>query len=78
MILRTPAKMFYTQQDKQDFINATHWDLWATTLGADRVKDHCHLTGKFRSTLHNSCNLPNKLSKKVPVKLHDGKKYDFI
>ena len=42
-ILSTPANMIYTQQDKQDFINATHCDLCEKPLGADRVRDHCHL-----------------------------------
>ena len=74
-ILSTPANMIYTQQDKQDFINATQCDLCEKPLGADRVRDHCHLTRKFRSALHNSCNLLYKLSKKVPVLFHNGKKY---
>ena len=74
--LSTPAKIIYTQQNKQDFVNATHCDLCEKPLGADRVRDHCHLTGKFRSALHNSCNLLYKLSKKVLVLFHNGKKYD--
>ena len=75
-ILSTPAKMIYTQQNKQDFVNATHCHLCEKPLGADRVRDHCHFTGKFRSALHNSCNLLYKLSKKVPVLFQNGKNYD--
>ena len=26
-------------------------------LGKDRVRDYCHLTGKFRGAAHEGCNL---------------------
>ena len=33
----------------------------------DKVRDCCHVTGKFRGVAHESCNLNFKLTKKVPV-----------
>ena len=33
----------------------------------DKVRDHCHVTGKFRDAAHKSCNLNFKVTKKVPV-----------
>ena len=44
-----------------------------------RVKDHCHITGKFRGSAHQDCNLklrinPNKI--KIPVFFHNLKGYD--
>ena len=43
------------------------------------VRDHCHITGKYRGSAHNNCNLqlridPEKL--KIPVIFHNLKGYD--
>ena len=44
-----------------------------------RVRDHCHITGKYRGSAHQQCNLklkldPNKF--KVPVIFHNLRGYD--
>lgn len=41
-----------------------------------RVRDHDHLTGKFRQTLCNKCNLSLVRPKYVPVFLHNLSNYD--
>ena len=33
----------------------------------DKVRDHCHITGKYRGSAHWPCNINFKISKKVPV-----------
>ena len=33
----------------------------------EKVRDHCHITGKFRSAAHWNCNLNFQLTKKVLV-----------
>ena len=33
----------------------------------EKVRDHCHVTGKFRSAAHWNCNINLQLTKKVPV-----------
>ena len=37
-----------------------------------KVKDHCHYTGKFRGAAHSICNLRYKVQREIPVKIHNG------
>ena len=37
-----------------------------------KVKDHCHYTGKFKGAAHNICNLRYKVPKEIPVVIHNG------
>ena len=38
-----------------------------------KVRDHCHYTGKFRGAAHSICNLRYK----VPKEIHNGSTYDY-
>ncbi len=42
-----------------------------------KVRDHCHITGKFRGAAHQSCNLKVRTSLKIPIFFHNGSGYDF-
>ena len=42
----------------------------------NKVRDHCHITGKYRGAAHWSCNVNFKITKKVPVIFHNLKVYD--
>ena len=38
----------------------------------DKVKDHCHYTGKFRGAAHSICNLRYKVPQEIHVVFHNG------
>ena len=42
-----------------------------------KVRDHCHYTGKYRGAAHNICNLRHKVHKEIPVVFHNGSTYDY-
>ena len=41
------------------------------------MHDHCHYTDKYRGAAHSICNLRYGTTKKIPVVLHIGSKYDW-
>ena len=42
----------------------------------NKLRDHCHITGKYRGAAHYSCNINLKITKKVPAIFHNLKGYD--
>ena len=42
----------------------------------DKIRDHCHVTGKYRGSAHWSCNVHLKLTENIPVMFHNLRGYD--
>ena len=41
-----------------------------------RVRDHCHITGMYRGSSHQDCNLNFQISDKIPVIFYNLRGYD--
>ena len=42
-----------------------------------RVRDHCHGTGKYRGAGHDICNLRYKIPKQISIIFYNGSTYDY-
>ena len=42
----------------------------------DKVRDHCHVTGKFRGAAHKEYNSKLRIPKKIPITVHNLEGYD--
>ena len=54
-----------TSEDEKIYNNSHICWICKQELNMDKVRDHCHVTGKLRGAVHNKCN-KFKTSKKNP------------
>ena len=76
---KIPKKMVMTKEDKINYEKATICHICEEEIdkeGDIKVRDHCHLTGKFRGAAHSMCNLKFRLPKFYPVIFHNLSGYD--
>ena len=71
-----PTSMIMTMHDKLVFDNSTLCHICYEELGKDKVRGHCHLSGKFRGAAHEVCNLKYKVPKFYAVVFHNLSVYD--
>ena len=66
------------KEDNEAFDNCIkRWVCDCDYIDTDvKVKDHCHITGKYRGSTHGDCIIKVKLNKKFPVVFHNLKNYD--
>ena len=62
-ILSHVVPMNLSDIEEQSFQSESDCHICEKLLGADRVRDHDHLTGKYRGAAHNDCNLNYKFAK---------------
>ena len=53
--------MRITRKQEREFQEATVCHICEKQLNGNKVRDHCHLTGRYRGAAHNHCNLCFKL-----------------
>ena len=69
-----PLKLTPSEQDSFDKAEICH--ICKKELLTDKVRDHCHFTGKYRGAAHNSCNLQCRKPMILPVIFHNLQGYD--
>ena len=69
-------EMIFTEEDRKHFNKASDCWICGEELGNDRVRDHCHFTGRYRGPAHNRCNLKYRKPKNISVFFHNLSGYD--
>ena len=74
----TNKDIIMTPEDEEDFINNNICQFCEKNIESDKVRDHCHLTGKYRGPAHNTCNInvTQKQSNFIPFIFHNFSNYD--
>ena len=71
-------KIVMANKDDEDFKDSTNCQIYGYDYvnGDVKVRNHCHITKKYRASGHNNCNINFKLNHKIPVAFHNLKNYD--
>lgn len=77
--MKNVEPMIMTDEDKQIFTSSEvcRFCQEGDFTGVNpKVRDHDHITGKFRGAAHMICNSKASIPKRVPIYLHNMKGYD--
>ena len=70
-------KMKITAEEEEEFKQASNCWICGNLLNLeDRVRDHCHFTGRYRGAAHNRCNLKYRKPNNISVFFHNLSGYD--
>ena len=74
----TKKDIIMTQEDKEDFENNNNCRFCEENIEFEKVRDRCHLTGKYRGPAHNACNInvKQKVSNFIPFAFQNFSNYD--
>ena len=73
---RKPKPLLLTKEEQILFNKEKFCHICKMELENDKVRDHCHFTGKYRGAAHNSCNLQCRKPMILPVIFHNLQGYD--
>lgn len=75
-ILDVNTPMRFNPIDEINFASATRCHICNNFLFSDKVRDHCHISGRYRGAAHSYCNLRYKRPSFVPIYFHNLSGYD--
>ena len=74
----TKKDIIMTGEDEKDSKNNNICQFCEKEKLSDKVRDHCHLTGKYRGVAHSTCNInvTQEQSNFIPFLFHNFSNYD--
>ena len=74
----TKKDVITKQEDEEDYRNNNICQFCEKNFESDKVRDHCHLTGKYRVPAHNVCNINVKQKESIfiPFAFYNFSNYD--
>ena len=70
-------KIIISEEEEEEFKRASNCWICGKLLNlTDRVRDHCHYTGRYRGAAHNTCNLKYSKPNNISVFFHNLTGYD--
>ena len=75
---RTKKDIIMTDEDEEDYRKNNVCRFCEKNFESEKVRDHCHLIGKYRSPAQNTCNInvTQKQSNFIPFVFHNFSNYD--
>ena len=72
-------ELVMTKEDNEDFENSGKCWICDNDYidGNVKVRDDCHITGKYKGSAHRDCNINLTLNPKSPIVFFNLKSYDF-
>ena len=68
--------MIFGKKEAERYNKETKCWICKGELNNDKVRDHCHFTGRYRGAAHNKCNLNYRKPDFTPVVFHNLSGYD--
>ena len=74
----TKNDIIMTEKDEEDYRNINICRFGEKNIESDKVRDHCHLTGRYRRPAHSKLNInvTEKQSSFIPFLFHNFSNYD--
>ena len=74
----TKKDIIMIDEDEEDYRNNNSCRFCEKNIESDKVRDHCHLTGKYRGPAHSECkiNVTQQQSNFILFIFHNFSKYD--
>ena len=77
-LVNTNKDIIMTEENGENYRNNNVCRFYEKTTESDKVRDHCHLTGKYRGPAHSICNInvTQKHIRFIPFIFHNFSNYD--